>query len=298
MHSRLSPLAILAAAGLLAMASACSPRPGPTAPSGSAAEPAPAPAPAPVPAPEPAPAAQPEPAPGHAHHAEPAHGHAHGHAHGAPAHGAPAQAHGHAQPDDIDSHPHVNHRFDDPERYARSFDNPQRNAWQKPAEVVELLALAPGQTVVDIGAGTGYFLPHLAPAVQPGGQAVGLDVEPAMVEHMTRRIAREKIAGAQARQGAPDDPGLAPASVDRVLTVNTWHHIAERVAYARKLHQALRPGGFVLVVDYTMTTKRGPPPAARIAPERVIDELTQAGFTAELVKESLPHQYIVRGSKR
>lgn len=177
------------------------------------------------------------------------------------------------------------------------FDDPKRKAWQKPAEVVKLLALSAGQTVVDIGAGTGYFLPHLAPAVQPGGQVWGLDVEPAMVEHMTRRIEREQIAGAQARQAAPDDPGLAAASVDRMLVVNTWHHIGERVAYSRKLHQALRPGGFVLVVDYTMTTKHGPPRAARLAPEVVIDELTQAGFTAEIVKESLPHQYIVRGRK-
>jgi predicted methyltransferase len=177
------------------------------------------------------------------------------------------------------------------------FDDPGRNAWQRPAEVVALLALAPGQTVVDIGAGTGYFLPHLAPAVRPGGQVWGLDVESAMVAHMTERIAREQIAGAQARQVAPDDPGLAAASVDRMLVVNTWHHIGERVAYARKLHQALRPGGFVLVVDYTMATKRGPPRAARLEPALVIDELTKAGFTAELVKESLPHQYIVRGRK-
>jgi predicted methyltransferase len=191
----------------------------------------------------------------------------------------------------------VNHRFDDPERYARSFDNPQRDAWQRPVEVVALLALAPGQTVVDIGAGTGYFLPHLGPAVQPGGQVLGLDVEPAMVEYMTRRIERERIPGAQARLAAPDDPGLAPASVDRMLVVNVWHHIGERVTYARKLQQALRPGGFVLVVDYTMTAKHGPPRAARLAPAVVIDELTQAGFTAELVKESLPHQYIVRGRK-
>ena len=162
---------------------------------------------------------------------------------------------------------------------------------------MRLLALAPGHTVVDLGAGTGYFLPHLAPAVQPGGRAVGLDLEPKMVAYMEKRIARERISGAEARVVTPADPGLAAGSVDRVLVVNTWHHIENRVDYARKLHQALRPGGFVLVVDFTMETRRGPPPAARLAPALVVGELTRAGLTAEVVDESLPDQYVVRARK-
>jgi predicted methyltransferase len=227
----------------------------------------------------------------------PADAHAHGDdpGHRAEHHAEHPQEHAH---DGEYRHPHAHHRFDDAELYARSFDNPKRDRWQKPAEVVQILALAPGHTVVDLGAGTGYFLPHLAPAVQPGGRVLGLDVEPNMVAYMEKRIARERIAGAATRVVATTDPGLAAGSVDRVLVVNTWHHLDGRVEYARKLHQALRPGGFVLVVDYTMETRRGPPPAARLAPALVADELTRAGFAAEVVEESLPEQYVVRGRKR
>ncbi|WP_428265864.1 class I SAM-dependent methyltransferase [Haliangium sp.] len=194
--------------------------------------------------------------------------------------------------------PHAVHSFADAERYAKHFDNPERDAWQRPAEVVSLLGLKPGHTVADIGAGTGYFLPHLAPAVAPGGRVLGLDIEPAMVEYMQARIAREGIAGAEARRVAPDDPELAPASTDRMLVVNTWHHIGDRVAYAGKLRQALTPGGFVLVIDLTKESEHGPPPSARIPPEQVVEELRQAGLKAEIVSESLPDQYAVRGTKQ
>lgn len=296
MFRHVSTLAVLAAAGLLAATPACRSAPASPAPASASAPEAAAPA---ADAPPPAHAespAEPEPtppAPAADTPAAPADAHAHGdHAgHGA-GHGA-EHLHG-----DEYRHPHVHHRFDDAERYAQSFDDPQRDRWQKPAEVVQILALAPGLTVVDLGAGTGYFLRHLAPAVQPGGRALGLDVEPNMVAYMQKRVERERIAGAEARVVATADPGLAAGSVDRVLVVNTWHHLDSRVEYARKLHQALRPGGFVLVVDYTMEARRGPPPAARLQPALVADELTRAGFVAEVVEESLPDQYVVRGRKR
>lgn len=297
MFRRLSILVALASAGLLVTSPACrsAPASAPAPDSPAPAEDAPAPAEAAQGA---EPAAEPDRSPPSAPAGPAVHAHEH-----TPA-GDPGPGPGHAQhaqdQEQIDEHqhPHAHHRFDDAEHYARSFDNPKRDRWQKPAEVVKILALAPGLTVVDLGAGTGYFLRHLAPAVQPGGRVVGLDVEPNMVAYMEKRIARERIMGAEARVVAAADPGLAASSVDRVLVVNTWHHLEGRVEYARKLHQALRPGGFVLVVDYTMETGRGPPPAARLAPDLVAGELERAGFDAEVVTESLPDQYVVRGRKR
>src|SRR5262245_29523045 len=57
---------------------------------------------------------------------------------------------------------HMEHRFDDAERYAKSFDDPSRDSWQMPARVIEALDIKPGQSVADIGAGTGYFSVRLA----------------------------------------------------------------------------------------------------------------------------------------
>ncbi|HJL15122.1 MAG TPA: methyltransferase domain-containing protein [Sandaracinaceae bacterium LLY-WYZ-13_1] len=207
--------------------------------------------------------------------------------------GHPGAAHGHGH------HDHAAHRhdFSDVERFAAIFDDPERDEWQRPAEVVALLALDEGMTVVDLGAGTGYFVPHLAAAVGPSGRVLALDVEEAMVAHMRERFDEAGLEHAEARTVAPDDPGLEPASVDRILVVDTWHHVAEREAYAARLRETLRPGGTVTVVDFTADSPRGPPPAMRLTADEVSAELAAGGLEPAVLEESLPWQYVVRARR-
>lgn len=187
------------------------------------------------------------------------------------------------------------HGFADAERFAEVFDDPARDEWQRPADVIALLELKPGMTVVDLGAGTGYFEPHLSAAVGPRGRVLALDVEPNMVAYMEKRFAKSGLANVEARRVAPDDPGLAPASVDRILIVDTWHHVDERESYAARLREILRPGGAVLIVDFTPESPHGPPARMRLSPERVRAELSAGGLHAEVLPETLPWQYAVRG---
>jgi ubiquinone/menaquinone biosynthesis C-methylase UbiE len=189
--------------------------------------------------------------------------------------------------------------FSEVERFARHFESPDRDAWQKPAEVTKLLELRPGQVVADIGAGTGYFVPHLSKVAAKGGRVLALDVEPNMVEYMRRRGAKEGWTNVDARVVAPDDPKLPPASVDRILIVDTWHHIDDRSSYAAKLATALKPSGSLMVVDFTLDSDTGPPLAHRLAPEQVIKELEGGGLRASVVAaETLPKQYVIRAVKR
>jgi SAM-dependent methyltransferase len=183
------------------------------------------------------------------------------------------------------------------ERFARHFDGPQRDAWQKPAEVMRFLELGAGQVVADIGAGTGYFLSYLSKGVGPDGRVLALDVEPNMVEYMKQRSRKSGLANVEPRLVSPGDPGIAPGSVDRILVVNTWHHIDDRVSYAGKLARALRPKGLLLIVDFTLESDQGPPKEHRLSPEQVMKELEGGGLRAEIVRgETLPKQYLVRGS--
>jgi predicted methyltransferase len=192
---------------------------------------------------------------------------------------------------------HAHHRFDDVDRWVAVFDDPARDAWQRPADVVALLRLAPGMTVADLGAGTGYFLPYLSPAVGSTGRVLALDVEPAMVRHMRERAARQSLTNVVATAVPPDDPRLPPAGVDRVLVVDTWHHLPDRAAYSAKLAAGLKAGGMVVVVDFTMDTRLGPPPDARVPPDTVVAELRAGGLEADIVAEPLPEQYVVIGRK-
>lgn len=190
------------------------------------------------------------------------------------------------------------HRFQDAEGWAQRFESPERLEWQKPEEVVALLGVSPGMVVADIGAGTGFFLTYLSRAAGETGKVLALDVEETMVRYMDERVEREELFNVKPRLVAPDDPTLPEGGVDRVLIVNTWHHIADRSDYAAKLAPGLAPGGAVFIVDFTEESPVGPAKADRLAPERVIAELESAGLDASVVPEDLPHQYVVVGRRR
>jgi SAM-dependent methyltransferase len=193
--------------------------------------------------------------------------------------------------------PAYRHRFEHAEEWARQFDDPSRDAWQKPDLVVAAMQIAPGMTVADIGAGTGYFESYLSRAVGPSGRVFALDIEPDMVRYLKDRASRERLGNVEARRVAPDDPGLPAASVDRVLVVDTWHHISNRAAYAAHLLAALKPGGQVFVVDFRRDAERGPPPEHRIDPEEVARELSAGGLVAHPIHAALPEQYVVVGAR-
>ncbi len=190
------------------------------------------------------------------------------------------------------------HRFDDAAGWAKVFDDPTRDEWQKPAEVMAVMAITPGMIVADVGAGTGYFLPHLSRAVGAAGKVLGEDVEPSMVKWIDERARRENLANVQGVLGAKDDPKLPASAVDRILIVDTWHHVDDRPEFAKKLAAALKPNGAIFIVDYTRESPHGPPVQARLAPEAVARDLAAAGLTTDIIQnESLPHQFIVRGKR-
>jgi len=189
------------------------------------------------------------------------------------------------------------HRFDDAERWAKVFDDPGRDAWQHPDDVVAALGLTPNMSVADVGAGTGYFTVRLARAV-PDGHVIATDIEPDMVRYLGDRARREQLANVRAVLATGDDPRLEPSSVDRILIVDVWHHVADRGAYAKGLAAALRPGGQVAIVDFTQEATHGPPREHRLRPDAIITDLQGAGLDASLAPTSLPDQFIIIGRRR
>lgn len=188
------------------------------------------------------------------------------------------------------------HRFEHADEWAKQFDDPSRDAWQQPDKVIAALALTPAMTVADVGAGTGYFSVRLARAV-PQGEVIATDIEPDMVRYLGDRATREHLPNLKTVLATADDPNLAPASVDRILVVDVWHHIADRPRYAAGLAKALRPGGKLAIVDFTAAADRGPPKAMRLAPDTIIADLRGAGLSASLDPTALPDQFIVVGTR-
>jgi len=203
-----------------------------------------------------------------------------GHAHHA-AHGGPHDA-------------TVKHSFEDVEHWSRVFDDPARDAWQKPQELVRALALPEGAMVADVGAGTGYLEPYLARAVGPRGTVLAVDVEPALVAHLRERAQQEKLANVVPVLGSADDPRLPAGRVDLVLLVDTFHHLDDRVEWARRLRSSLAPGGRVVVVDWQKRELPvGPDVAHKLAREQIVGEMTAAGYGLVAEPDVLPYQYFL-----
>lgn len=188
--------------------------------------------------------------------------------------------------------PHTHqHGFSGAEGWARVFDDPARDDWQKPKQVIEALKLAADAVVADIGAGTGYFTVRLAQAV-PQGRVYAVDLEPDMVKHIEQRARQMKLGNVTAVLAAADDARL-PAKVDRVLIVDTYHHIGSREAYFRRLAGSLKPDGEVAIVDYTRDSPIGPPAAARLPADEVKAEMQRAGYVLAAEHAFLPYQYFL-----
>ena len=188
----------------------------------------------------------------------------------------------------------AHHRFEDAAHWATIFESPERTQWQEPDKVVDAMKLHAGETIVDIGAGTGYFTRRFATAVAPSGEAIGLDIETGMVDYMKADAKKLGLKNYDARVVKPDDPALAPHSVDVIFFCDALHHIDNRTAYLRSLIAALKPGGRVIDVDFKKEPlPLGPPPPHKLAREEVIKEFNDAGFKLLREHDFLKYQYFL-----
>jgi ubiquinone/menaquinone biosynthesis C-methylase UbiE len=176
-------------------------------------------------------------------------------------------------------------RFEHAEEWAKVFDDPARDAWQKPDQVIDALRLDANARVADIGAGTGYFSARIAKRI-PNGVVYAIDVEPDMVHFLCDRAKREGLENLKPVLSAADDP-KAP-EVDIVLVVDTYHHIPSREAYFQKIKAKK-----IAIVDFTKESEMGPPAEHRIPPEQVDRELGTSGWKRTQTHTFLPNQYFL-----
>ncbi len=188
----------------------------------------------------------------------------------------------------------MHHLHQDSQAYIAMLEDPKRDAYQKPAEVVAALALKPGEVLADIGAGSGYFAVRLAKEVGPAGRLYGVDVSPEMIVHLNRRLRDGGITNVQTVLSAPDDPLLLDASVNRFFICDTWHHIDDQAKYLALMKRMLRPGGQVVMIDFQKRELPvGPPLAMKIAREDLIKQMEGAGFRLTGEHTFLPYQYFL-----
>lgn len=157
-------------------------------------------------------------------------------------------------------------------------EGPDRDAWQRPDQIMDELRISDGSVVADLGAGAGWFTIRLARRVGPNGRVYAEDIQPQMIEAISRRVAREQITHVKTILGSASDPRL-PTPVDAVLIVETYAEMAQPVVLLRNVAAALKPEGRIGIIDFKKDGHGpGPPIEERVDPERIIRDAEAAGL--------------------
>ncbi|HEU4639594.1 MAG TPA: class I SAM-dependent methyltransferase [Candidatus Binatia bacterium] len=187
---------------------------------------------------------------------------------------------------------HQLHR--DSRAYIGMLDDPKRDAYQKPHEVLTALAIEPGEVIADIGAGSGYFTFRLAHRVGDKGRVYAVDISPDMIRHLNRRIRELKAMNVTAILADADDPLLADASIDRFFFSDSLHHIENQSKYLSLIKKMLKPGGEIIMIDFhKKELPVGPPMQMKIAREDLIRQMESNGFRLTKEHTFLPYQYFL-----
>lgn len=191
------------------------------------------------------------------------------------------------------------HQRNSTETLIRLYEDPGRQEWQRPQQVIDRLSVRPGDVVADIGAGTGYFSVLFAEKTGKSGTVYAVDIDRNMVEYVEQRAKREGLPNIRSILAKADDPALAKDSVDLIFICNTYMFIADRDLYLARLRNALKQNGRLAIVSYNQVdSPEGPPIHTRISREKTVREVLEAGFVLDTEHFFLPYQHFLVFIKR
>ncbi|OAI48231.1 hypothetical protein AYO44_07670 [Planctomycetaceae bacterium SCGC AG-212-F19] len=199
--------------------------------------------------------------------------------------------------------PGINKPFENPDvkEYVGKFEGESREVFTQRKENAAACKLKPGMAVADIGAGTGLFTRLFAKEVGDKGKVYAVDIAPRFIEHIEKSCKDEGIKNVTGVVCTADNVKLPPKSIDVAFVCDTYHHFEFPFKTVASLHEALRPGGQVIVIDFHRIEGKSSAwvlGRVRAGQEVVVKEITQAGF--KLVgEEKLPlkENYFVRFEK-
>jgi ubiquinone/menaquinone biosynthesis C-methylase UbiE len=174
-------------------------------------------------------------------------------------------------------------------------EGPDRDAWQRPEQIMDALQIGENSVVADLGAGGGWFTVRLSRAVGPNGHVYAEDIQPQMIETIERRIQRDGLQKNVTTQlGTADDPKLPAGALDAVLIVDAYHEIEHPVTLLQNVRKSLKPSGVVAIVNFK-TDGGGPGPNMdeRVPPDKVIADAAAAGLELRKRENFLRYQYML-----
>jgi SAM-dependent methyltransferase len=173
-------------------------------------------------------------------------------------------------------------------------ESPDRDEWQQPELVMDVLQIADGARVADLGAGGGWFTIRLAHRVGPNGRVYAEDIQRQMLEAIKRRVQAEGLTNVETVPGTATDPSL-PSDLHAVLMVDTYTQLGDPVPLLRNVRKALAPNGLLGIVDFKPDGSGGPGPPLneRVHPDRIKGDAAAAGLIFRSHETFLRYQYLL-----
>jgi ubiquinone/menaquinone biosynthesis C-methylase UbiE len=179
------------------------------------------------------------------------------------------------------------------EEWIKTLETPARIAGLKIPETIDALKLKPGQTIGDIGAGTGLFTLPMALKVKPGGTVYGVDIDKELVDYISEKATEQGMTNVQGILGTAEDPNM-PANVDVALINDVLHHIEKRAEYLKQLAAYLNPGGRIAVIEFKPDqSPHKAEPALVVSEEQTTAWMTAAGLKVAERVDLFPDKYFV-----
>jgi protein-L-isoaspartate O-methyltransferase len=179
-------------------------------------------------------------------------------------------------------------------------ERPERVKEEEPAKLVGALAVRPGMTVADIGAGSGYHVFLLAPLVGDTGKVIACDIQPEMLEMIQEKAKKLNVKNVETVRGTDRDPKLPPAAVDLILMVDVYHEFSHPFEMAEKMVDALKPGGRLVFVEFRLEDPKVPIKLLHKMSERQVLREMEAFPELEHTRTigTLPWQHVIVFTKR
>jgi SAM-dependent methyltransferase len=176
---------------------------------------------------------------------------------------------------------------------------PERVAEENPDGAIAALNLKPGMTIADLGSGVGYMTLRMAKLVGPTGKVYGVDLQPGMLAALEKNAKDSKITNVIPILGETADPKLPEGQIDLILMVDVYHEVSQPQAMLRKIRQALKADGRLVLLEYRAEDPSIPiNPEHKMTVDQVRRELEPEGFRLLDPIETLPRQHLLILVKR